>query len=150
MVREDEFATRMLADVTLMAILTGGVFKSGTVGRLGITRDSAAGAFDAGGYLRPCALVRDRALVPDGVVRDAIVRAVSTAQVVEVWLYEDTGFTAIDAALARLLTLFEGYQFTTGFPAEWVNTINRVRDEGALLGASMARMDFLIRSVEGG
>lgn len=149
MPRESDIADRMMADATLMAILTGGVYISATTGPLGISRDATPAAFDATGYLLPCALVRERALVPDNAVRDGMTQTVSAGQVVEVWVYEDRGYTAIDAALARLFVLLEGYQFAGCFPAEWVYSLTRQRDAGALDGASLARTDFMIRSIEG-
>lgn len=146
MSREGDFKTRMAADTALMAILTGGVFASGDVGRDGLTRADIAGT---DGWIRPAALVRERALVPDGWVHDQDAQDASARQVVEIWLYEDSGYTSIDAALARLYTLFQGHQFASAFPAEWAGTINRERDEGALLGASLARQDWLVADVIG-
>ncbi len=148
MSREHDFAVLMAADTTLMATLTGGVFESGLVGREGITRETAAGAFDSNGYLKPCALVKQRALVPDGGVRDGLAQAVSATQVVEVWLYEDSGYTNLDTARARLFALLEGHVFSGAYPAEWVNSITRQRDQGALTGKSLERMDFQVRAIE--
>lgn len=149
MAREDDFASRMTGDATLMVILTGGVFKSGTVGDEGITRETAPDAFDANGYLEPCALVVQRAAVPDNQVRDGIAQHTSTVQVVEVWLYQDSGYTQIDLAKARLYVLFEGYQFNDSLPVESVNEVGRERDDGALAGASLERVDFAVYSVRG-
>lgn len=147
MSRESDFATRMTGDATLMAILTGGVFKSESIGLEGITRATATGAFDTNGYLKPCALVKQRGLIPDGQIADGISQKTSAAQVVEVWLYQDQLYTSIDSAMARLYTLFQGYQLSDTFPIEWVNTIDRQRDDGALKGKSLARMDFQVRSI---
>ncbi len=144
---ESDIATLLSADAALDAILTGGVYAAGTAGRLGITRETTPGAF-SGGYLLPCALIRQRGRVPDGAVRDGAAQTTSTAQVVEIYLYQDTGFTSIDAAAARIYALLEGVAVgTNGFPAELVNIIDRERDQGALLGNSMARMDFVIYSL---
>lgn len=149
MALEDDFATRMLADATLMAILDGGVFKAGTVGLEGITRETASTAFDANGYLEPVALVRQRGNVPDGNVRDGMAQKTSAVQVVEIYVYTDSaaGFTEIDAAIDRLYELFEGWQPSNSFPVEWVNTIERQRDTGALAGANLSRIDFAVYNV---
>jgi hypothetical protein len=148
--------TRMIDDTTgspviatgtaLMAILTGGVFTKGAVGREGITRDSAPSAF-SGGYLLPCALVRARGDIPDRMIRDEETRTISATQVVEVYLYEDSGYTGIDAAVLRLLALFIGYQFADSFPVEWINILDRERDP-SLGNVSMARVDLLVRAVK--
>lgn len=145
---EREIADIMQADVTLMATLTGGVYTSAGVGRDGITRDTAPAAFDASGYLKPCALVRQRGAVPDGVLVEADGPAASAAQRVEIYLYEDNGYGNIDTALDRLLVLLLGRQLNSGSsPLEWVNTLDRERDEGALNSASMARQDWLVVAV---
>lgn len=150
MSREADFATRMTSDVTLMLILTGGVFKTETVGVEGITRETTPAAFDLSTkYLLPCALVRQRALVPDGIVEDDIEQDTSVRQVVEIWLYEDRGYTSIDAAASRLFVLFQGWQFSDAFPAKLINQIERQRDMGALKNASLGRLDFELFSVRG-
>lgn len=150
MSRESDFATRMLADATLVAILTGGVFKSETTGVEGITRETTPAAFSSG-YLLPCALVRQRALVPDGAVLDPIEQDTSFTQQVEVWIYADSGagYTAIDSARDRLFTLFQGYQFSDSAEVFLTNVIERFRDQGALANAGLCRMDWLVPSVKG-
>lgn len=148
MSREADFASRMTGDATLMATLTGGVFKTETVGVEGVTRETTPTAFSSG-YLLPCALVRQRAIVPDGIVEDDIEQDTSVRQVVEIWLYEDRGYTSIDSAASRLFVLFQGYQFSDAFPAKLINQIERERDPGALKGASLARLDFEVFSVKG-
>lgn len=148
MTREADFAARMTGDATLMAILTGGVFQAGNVGVEGISRETTPTAF-SGGFLLPCALVRQRALVPDGIVEDDIAQDTGFRQVVEIWLYEDRGYTSIDSAANRIFVLFQGYQFADSFPVKLVNQIERERDPGALSGASLARLDWEVFSVKG-
>lgn len=152
MSRENDFITRIQADATLMALLTGGAYASQNLTREGITRETTPGAFDSNGYLRPCALVRQRGQVADGMVRDGMAQTVSTRQVVEVYLYQDGGYSTLDAAAARLYTLFEGHAFTGAsgsFPCEWLGTLDRLRDNGALNGAALARMEFSVFDLVG-
>ena len=151
MTRETDFETRMEADATLMAILTGGVYVAGALGQGGINRTDTPTAFDSTtGYLKPCALVRQRALVADLQVNDQIAQVASATQVVEIYVYQDgPAYTSIDSALSRLFTLFFGHQFNDSFPAEWIGTLDRERDQGALNGASMARQEWLIANVIG-
>lgn len=146
---ETDFQTRMEADAPLMAILTGGVYVSGELGPLGINRTDAPDAFDGNGYLLPCALVRERPLVPDLEVNDYLEQVASATQVVEIYIYQDRGYGSIDTALDRLFTLFFGHQFSETFPLEWLGTLNRERDQGALDGKSMARMEWLVPFVIG-
>lgn len=149
MSRESDIKSILIGDATLMAILTGGVFTSADVGRDGITRDSAPGAFDTSGYLKPCALVKERGSVPDNQVVDTIQGHASAGQVVEIWNYEDEGYTNIDAAQARQFVLLFGLQLSGTFPLEWAGTLNREVDEGALSGSSLARQDWLVIEIIG-
>lgn len=149
MALEDSFATVISNDAAINAILTGGIYKSGTVGKDGITYESTPSAFDANGEIKPSALVRQRALVPDLEIEDQIAKQMSAAQVVEIWLYEEDGYVNIDAVLNLLFPLLHGYQFDYCFPADWANTINRQKDEGALAGASLARQDWSVITIVG-
>jgi hypothetical protein len=147
---ESDVAGR-LNDATLLATLTGGVFQYSSVGLAGITRETAAAAFDTAGFLKPCALVKQRGLIPDGNLQDEMTQQISVRQVVEVWFYTDSGagWSAIDTAMSRVFTLLYGYTFTGAFPAQLVNVLDRMRDEGALKGACMSRQDWLIVSIFG-
>jgi hypothetical protein len=143
---ENEVAAILNADVTLLALLTGGVHISATVGPLGITRDTVATAFDADGYLKPAALVRQRDIVPTGDVIDYDAKIESARQMVEVWLYADSGagYSTLDTAGARVRTLLMGRQLTGSFELRLALWIDRRRDEGALAGAAMERLDFQV------
>lgn len=152
MAYEDEIVTRLRADATLMATLTGGVWSSAEIGPDGIRRGTNSPtktAFDANGYLKPCALVRQRGNVPDGMVRDDVAQVLTATQVVEVYFYQDRGFGAIDQATARVRALLQGHQLTGAFPLQLANVVDRLRDEGALQGASLARQDWAVYNVLG-
>lgn len=146
MSRESDFKTLLDADAPLNAILTGGIFVSEDVGVEGISRETTPGAYSSG-YLLPCALIRQRGEVvtQDAVEYDSLL--ISTRQIVEIWLYEDRGYTSIDSARARLMTLLNGHIFPTAFEAQLANTIDRQRDGAALSGASLARLDWQISSI---
>ena len=150
MSRESEFAARMAGDTALMAILTGGVFEKALTGVEGIARETAPTAFDGAGYLLPCALVRQRDEAPDGVVRDFIAQMTSSVQIIEIYLYADAGqgYSAIDAAKARLYTLFEGYVLASAFETQWINSLPNLRDMGALKNAAMSRIDFVVYGIK--
>lgn len=159
MSREAEMALRMATDATLMAILTGEVWTpSGYIlspaivvghkaGLDGITREETAAAFDTDGYLKPTALVKQRANVPDGNVKDYGAQVTSTTQIVEIWLYQDRGYDQLDLAAARLYVLFYGKLLAGSFELDLVNVIDRQYDRGALKGASMIRQDWAVYSV---
>ena len=86
--------------------------------------------------------------MPDNAIKDEETQVASSTQVIEVYLYEDRGYTNLDAAIRRLVALFLGYRFNDSFPVEWTGLIDREQEAGALDGASLARLDFLVRTVE--
>jgi len=150
MSRETDFETVMEADATLMAILTGGVWAKEATGVEGLARETTPSVFDANGYLKPCALIHQRDLVPDGAARDPLAQKASASQVVEIYLYADAGagYSAIQSAKGRLYTLFEGYQFADSLEVFWVNSLGNLRDPGALRNAAMSRIDFVVYSIQ--
>ncbi len=141
---EAEVAVILAADATLLALLTGGIYVSATAGPLGITRDTVPAAFDANGYLKPAALVKQRNKVTTGDVLDFDAKIESARQVVEVWLYQDSGYETLDTAAARVRTLLMGRQLTDSFELRLAQWIDRQRDEGALNGASLERLDWQV------
>jgi hypothetical protein len=147
MSREDEFYDVMSNDAALTAILLGGIYQASQLGEDGITRKETPTAFDADGWLLPCALIVERSRVPSNEIMDYEDQEYSTNQVVEVWLYQDAGFTAIDAAIARLLTLFLGRRLGGSWELYPSNIIDRQRDQGALKGRSLGKMDWAVHSV---
>lgn len=147
MSRESQFAERMRADDDLMALLTGGVYEAGQLGVAGISRDVTATkpAFDAKGRLLPVAVVRQRDPVPDGAIHEPDSQIYSAAQVVEIYLYQDTGYDKIDEALRRIYGLFQHRTLPGTVAVEFANQLNRLRDSGALNSNPMARIDFQVR-----
>lgn len=146
MSREDQFKARMQADAVLPMLLTGGIYTAGAVGRLGLVRATVAGGNNA---IRPAALVRQRSGPnPDNVVRDGA--TVSVVELVEIYLYEDSLYTAIDAAILRLFGLvaaMEDAPLDDGAQVEITNVLNRARDAGAMANASLAVVTVAVYSV---
>jgi hypothetical protein len=143
---ESEIAAILNADATLLLLLTGGVHTASTVGPLGINSGTVAAAFDANGYLKPTALVRQRNKVPTGDVLDFDAQIESARQIVEVWLYADSGagYATLDTAAARVRTLLMGETLTGSFELRLALWIDRQRDEGALSGAALQRLDWQV------
>lgn len=92
-------------DVTLAAILTGGVYS-----RAGISRTLTPDAFDSKGAIKPCAVVTEEATNRIGHREDKM-EMVSLV----VWLYEDegSGYTLIDTAKMRVRALLHDQTVTT-------------------------------------
>lgn len=81
-------------DATLLTILTGGVYTATEISRQ-LTPD----AFDSNGEVLPCALLSVEAEDPAGPFET------SSRAFVTLHVYERQGYTAIDAALARIYVL---------------------------------------------
>jgi len=144
MSRESQIAALLQADSSLTAILSGGIFVSGDLGPAGITRDSCPDCFDADGYLLPCAIVKQRGDIPTFEAGDTAAKVTSANQVVELWLYQDTTYAAIDAAKPIIFSILQGAVLPDSFEIYLANTLSRQRDTGALQDASMERVDYVV------
>lgn len=82
-------------DVTLMAILTGGIYHDLTE----ITRQAAPDAFDENKEIRPCGLIKLSSESPTGPYDH------SQRLVVNIYFYERAGYDNIEAARARIFQL---------------------------------------------
>lgn len=155
MSRELEVAELLRGDTALMGILLGGVYTSQEAGVDGIRRGEHSptkAAFDVDGYLLPCALVKDRPLVPYGNVRDEAEQIVSVSQVVEVYLYQDRGHVAIDEAKERSFSILSNprNRLTSAYPSNWILEVGPVPDVGPLKGNTTLRQDWQIISLRRG
>jgi hypothetical protein len=152
MARSVDFAQRMRDDATMMSYLLGGVYTPDELELVGedrITQDSAPDAFDDMGFLLPCALVVHQTQVPDGIIEDNDNQLISIAQRVEIWYYQDKGYSVIDLALERGRQLFQGYQFSGTYPVRLGFISERMKDLGSLKGASTVRQDWQVYEILG-
>lgn len=153
MSRESQFAAVMLADDTLMAILTGGVYTSEALDVEGIHRgdDSpTAGAFDAMGYLKPTALIRQRDLIPLGSVRNVSDKFSAVRQAVEIYFYQYRGYDQIDLAKDRVYQLFEGERLVDSYPLTWVSEAGYYYDVGPVMNSMTLRQEWMVVSIRNG
>lgn len=145
MSREQQIATLLLADGTLGAILTGGVYSYGELSPEGITRELTPSAFDSmSGFLLPCAIVKQRGDIPTFEAGDRAGQVTSANVVVEIWIYEAITYTAIDAAKPRIYAVLQGHVLPDSYEIYLANTLSRQRDTGALQDASMERVDYVV------
>ena len=84
-------------DVTLAAILTGGLYDGRTV--TDISRQATPLAYDAYQELKPCGLLKMESQAPTGPHPDG------SRLFVVLWLYQQNGSTEIDAARERAYQL---------------------------------------------
>ena len=131
------------SDATLLATATGGIWDYDETGRMGLSRTGTESAFSSG-RIKPCILLKMRSGVADGGLSDD--STVSYRQVLEVWLYEDTGFANIETMVARVWTLLHGIQVSGAFRVNWAEDIAfNVRDLD--LDASVERSDYVVQSM---
>jgi len=134
--------TRLEADATLLATATGGIYDLAETGRLGINRTNTPSAFDSAGVIKPCVLLRLRSSTPDYVLQDDSNQYQSVREVVEVWFYEDSGYTAIETMRSRCYTLLHSKQVTGAFAIRWAGDIRSQIDFD--LNASVERSDYSV------
>lgn len=134
--------TRLEADATLLATATGGIWDFTETGRLGINRTNTPSAFDAVGIIKPCVLLRLRSATPDGVLQDDSGQYQSVREVVEIWFYEDSGYSVIETMRTRCYVLLQATQVTGVFAIRWAGDIRSQIDFD--LNASVERSDYSV------
>ena len=124
----------LLADGPLMSVLTGGVHDTSE-----ITRQLAPTAFDANGEIKPCALVKSG----NETAMQHKIQAVQTPVVI--YLYERSGYAAIDAALARIYTLLDQRHIGASgvWEAQFNTEIARLTDEGLKCSLGTQRWNLI-------
>lgn len=150
----DDIRTLLVADAGaggVNTLLTGGIYTWVQTGRNGINRQSTPNVWVSATspIIRPCAVVKDRAQVPDGGIRDDGTQATSYRQVVEIWLYDAGTSTAstLDTVAQRIYDLLHG-QRVNNCLCRWVGS--PVIDERvmALENARILRSDYQLTAVK--
>lgn len=130
------------SSIPLAALATGGIYSTDTIGRLGITRANLPGAF-TNGLIKPTIVVRERSSTPTGEITDEANQVISMRTVVEIWLYQDTGYATIQSMKQLVYNLLQDKFITNGRGrANLVWEVKNQRD--TTIDASVERMDFEI------
>lgn len=132
------------ADATLVAAATGGIYDFDETGANGISRTTTPDAFDAHEMIQPCILVKLRSATPDGALQDEAEQYVSVREVLEVWFYEDSGYSTINTMRDRVYTLLQNVQLSGTFQCIWAGDVRNQRDTD--LDASVERSEFAVHT----
>jgi hypothetical protein len=136
------------ADATLLATATGGVWDFDETKRLGLSRTTTPAAFN-NGIIKPAVLLKLRSDTPDNILADDANQYQSTREMLEVWLYEDAGFTAIATMSARVRVLLHAKQLAGTFMCYWAGSFRPgIRDDD--LDANVERSDFVVHTKKSG
>ena len=135
--------TILEADGTLLTTATGGVYDFNETGRLGINRTTTPGAFDSNEILKPCVLLRVRSARADGGLADDATKYTSIREALEIYFYEDDGYSNIETMRDRVYTLLHAVQLSGTFICYWQNDVRGARDDE--LDASVERSEYLVR-----
>lgn len=134
--------TILEADVTLLALATGGIWDWDETGRMGINRSNSATAAAWGTTtIKPCLLLKLRSSVAFGDIADDAARVTGARDMLEVWAYQDSGYSTIQSMLARVYTLLQGKQLG-GFVCRWAQDIQPLRD--IEMDANVERADYAV------
>lgn len=132
-------AALLAADSTLLAILTGGIHTATE-----ISRQATPDAFDSNGEVLPCALLSVEADDAAGPLH------YSSRMFVAIRFYERDGYTAIDAALARVYALLHR-QRVSGEGVFEIRHTGDVRDQrDAALDCAMGMSRYQVVWYRGG
>lgn len=134
------------ADATLAAAATGGIWDWDETGRLGLNLTNTPTAFDGNGIIRPAIMVKLRSSIPDYDLADDDGQYVSLRHNVEVWIYQDTGYTTIETMRYRVYTLLHTKRVANEgvFQMLWQGDIRGNRDTE--IDANVERSDYLVRA----
>lgn len=126
----------------LVLLATGGIYDWDETGRMGIGRNNAAtAAAFTSGIIKPCLLLKLRTSVPFGGVADDSLKVVSTREMLEVWAYQDSGYSTIKSMLDRVYALIQGERLG-GYVCRWAMTLELLRD--VEMDANVERSDFAV------
>jgi len=143
-----EVAAYLLADATLTAILTGGIYAESVIGGVdGFSRDEDSpteDAFDASGFLLPCLMVKEEGILPFGEIVDLKEKQISSSQRLTLHYFQDRGHAAIDSAKARAKYLLIGEGFTGTYGLRWIGDSPPVPDAGPLSGSTAVIQSFQV------
>lgn len=102
------FKTVLTSDVTISALLTGGIFQSNELDYTGEGASQAPRDTD-GVTLKPHAVIHFGERSPRGDAR----KVRGKLETVEVYVYQDTGFDVIESAILRMCSLLEDKYLST-------------------------------------
>jgi len=113
---------------TLVAAATGGIYDLDETGPQGINRTITPAAFDANGIIKPCILLKLRSSEPDPYLADEGARYVGVREMLEVWFYEDDGYSNIETMRNRVWALLHAVQLSGTFMCLWAGDVRNQRD----------------------
>jgi hypothetical protein len=120
-----EITTLLNADSTFKAAITAGAFDA-----VEISRQLTAGAFDTNNEIKPCALVKTGQETKAGNKNFAVQTTLT------IYLYQRSGYVALDAGLARLYALLHQRHSLNVWEILFENEVARAWDDA--LNCSMA------------
>lgn len=139
---ESAIHVKLTADITLMALLTGGMYYSENMKQIGITRTSVPSAFDSSGFIKPCGVVIGRNVIPIQPIKTPASGYRIVQQSIEVYLYNDAdaGYSTLKTAKDRVVTLLDMKTVTNSFAIQLEGEV--IFREIPLNNACAIRIDF--------
>ena len=145
--KEEEIVAILKADSTLSTILTGGIYSDSELGVEGMRRDEefpTFPAFDGDGILLPCAVVRQRAVIPTYDVYDLDEKHVSMSQVFEIHYHQFRGHDAIDAAKEKVFFILLNRRLNGTYPLTCDQETAYFYDVGPVKNSTTVRQDWIV------
>jgi hypothetical protein len=140
-ITEDVY-TRLNADTTFKALVTGGLYYASDIPHAGINRETVPAAYSASKRLNPICVVRGRAVTPTRFLRDASGQYTSTRQIIELWFYQDgsLGWAALTPPRDRAYVLLQELPVSGTFS---LTLDNRIDEDAGMRDEDMANACFL-------
>ncbi len=141
----EQIVDLLLAESTLVTLLTGGIYIFEDSGRKGINRTQLKEAFSSvTGLAKPMSVVYEMQETPTGEAIDAPSGFMSTVTPVAIWIYDDgdAGYGTIDAAYNIMYSTLNFARLTGAFQILWGSTPKNRRES---LLSNACYYDFNIR-----
>lgn len=126
----------------LVLLATGGIWDWDETGRMGINRsNTATSAAYSNGIIKPCLLLKLRSSVPIGDIADDEAKVTGARDMLEVWAYQDAGYSTIKSMLDRVYALLQG-ETVGGIVCRWAGNMQPLRDIES--DANVERSDYAV------
>lgn len=149
-----DLQTTLQADGTLTGLLTGGIYTSTELGKMGLHPDNSVCA-DAWTLVndfqtvQPCMVIRQRSAVPTYDRVDNKTQVVSIAPVIEMYFYDENSFTTIEQARDRVYAMLHANGISDVGRFALINRLIDLYDP-EVFDAALLRDDYMIQKTIGG
>lgn len=147
--RADQVRDILVSTSAISSLLTGGIYTIRLTNFTGISRDTTPQAFDANGYLKPCAFVGEGDVTVEPQVMmemgaDSGDIAFCLSRPIIIYVYTNRDYATLDDVCTKIVRRLVGYTLSGAYPLELVQM--GLRELEQILGiANSSRATIIFR-----